>query len=260
MIEPLSPSHVTAEASSADGATVPVVGQRDRVALSLEQVQFAYEPYPIGVFGEAFPAAQYQELLAAWPPDHFFAYMPGLGEKYSLSEKNNPVNYEWFIGNTPIWQQLHQYLKSGPFIASVLKRLYAHRINLGYKPEDLTCRFEFSMMGAHGGHIKPHTDLQQKVITIVVFMARPGEWDTSYGGGTSVLKMKDPRRSFNLLSEMAEFDDVKCLHTFPYAANSGILFIKTFNSWHAVYPLTGPADLMRRSLTINIEDPRFAKY
>lgn len=242
---------VVAQVASAPVAPVA------RPRLSLERMAMAYEPYPIGFFGEAFTDDEYRELLDAWPPDHFFAYMPKLGEKYSLSERNNPQNYEWFITNSAPWARLHAYIKSADFVGYVLKRLRDQHILLGYKPQQLRTRFEFSMMGAAGGHIRPHTDIQQKVCTLVVFMARPGEWDAAYGGGTSVVRMNDPSRSFNLLSELHDFDEVKCLHTFPYAANCGIVFIKTFNSWHAVYPMTGPAHLMRRSLTINIEDPRF---
>lgn len=227
-----------------------------RSPLSLERMAMAYEPYPIGFFGEAFSEADYRELLETWPPDHFFAYMPKLGEKYSLSERNNAQNYEWFIANSPAWGRLHSYLKSPDFTAYVLQRLEAQHIVLGLRPEQLSTRFEFSMMGAAGGHIRPHTDLPQKICTLVVFMVRPGEWEPRYGGGTSVVKMLDPTRSFNQLSELHNFDEVHCLHTFPYAANCGIVFIKTFNSWHAVYPMTGPANLMRRSLTINIEDRR----
>ena len=100
----------------------------------------------------------------------------------------------------------------------------------------------------------PHTDAVNKLITLVVYMPRPGEWDARYGGGTSILRACDPRRNFNQLNVQLPFDEVECLHTYPYLANTCVLFIKTFNSYHAVYPMCGPAHLMRRSLTINIED------
>lgn len=245
--------------AAAQPAAQVVHASSPRPYFSLERMAMAYEPYPIGFFGEAFGEADYFELLHSWPPDHFFAYMPKLGEKYSLSERNNAVNYHWFIENTPPWARLHRYIKSAEFTGYLLKRLQDQHIALGYKPEQLTTRFEFSMMGAAGGHIRPHTDLPQKVCTLVVFMAHLDEWDASYGGGTSVVRRKDAERSFNQLSEMCAFDEVECLHTFPYAANCGVVFIKTFNSWHAVFPMTGPAHLMRRSLTINLEDPRLVR-
>ena len=42
--------------------------------------------------------------------------------------------------------------------------------------------------------------------------------------------------------------------TYPFLANQAVVFTKTFNSWHAVRPMTGAdSQAMRRSLTINIE-------
>lgn len=36
-----------------------------------------------------------------------------------------------------------------------------------------------------------------------------------------------------------------------------MIFVKTFNSWHAVEPIKAPRpDMFRRSLTINIEVPK----
>ncbi len=88
-------------------------------------------------------------------------------------------------------------------------------------------------------------------------VVRPGEWNRAYGGGTDVNRPKDPKLTFNLLNRRAEFDEMEVLHTFDFEPNQAILFIKTFNSWHSVRPMTGNgSDLMRRTLTINIESGR----
>ena len=34
--------------------------------------------------------------------------------------------------------------------------------------------------------------------------------------------------------------------------NQAVLFVKTFNSLHCVRPMTGPAEAMRRTLTVNL--------
>jgi hypothetical protein len=51
-----------------------------------------------------------------------------------------------------------------------------------------------------------------------------------------------------------EFEDVEEQFVFPFLPNQCILFIKTYNSWHHVAPMTAsqPAPL-RRTLTVNIE-------
>ena len=44
------------------------------------------------------------------------------------------------------------------------------------------------------------------------------------------------------------------IDTYEFSPNQAVMFIKTFNSWHSVRPMTGKGtDAMRRTLTINIE-------
>ncbi len=225
-----------------------------QTALCLDKIELRYEPFPIGFVPDALEPDYYEQLLAAWPEDHLFEYKPALGNKYSLSEVNHADIYEAVISEVEPWRVMHHWIKGPEFIESVLDTLRRHNIDLGYAANQLSSRFEFSMMSADRGSILPHTDAVNKLITLVVYMPRPGEWDQRFGGGTSILRARDPRRNFNQLNMQLAFDDVECLHTYPYLPNTCVLFIKTFNSYHAVYPMQGPADLMRRSLTINIED------
>lgn len=228
--------------------------QQTAAALCLEQISFRYEPFPIGFVRDVLDPELYERLLATWPANHFFEYKPELGNKYSLSEVNNGDLYEPFVSEVEPWRMLHRWIKGPDFIEYVLQTMRRHNIDVGYAAGQLSARFEFSMMSARQGCIMPHTDAVNKIITLVVYMPRPGEWDQRYGGGTSLLKPRDIRRNFNNLNVQLPFEEVECLHTYPYEPNTCVLFIKTFNSYHAVYPMNGPAELMRRSLTINIED------
>ena len=225
-----------------------------QAGLSLEQIAFRYEPFPIGFAAEALDRDFYDRLLETWPADHLFAFKPELGNKYSLSEVNHADIYQAYVEEIEPWRQFHEAVKSPDFIAYVLKTMRRHNIDVGYSAQQLSARFEFSMMGADGGCIIPHTDAVNKLITLVVYMTRPEEWQAAYGGGTSMLRPKDITRNFNNVNIQLGFDEVECLHTYDYVPNGCLLFIKTFNSYHAVYPMRGPAGLMRRSLTINIED------
>jgi hypothetical protein len=115
-------------------------------------------------------------------------------------------------------------------------------------------RFEFSMLPADGGHIKPHTDSPGKLITLVVSFCDEREWQASFGGGTTVLRPLDQRQVFNHLNRQLEFADTEVLHEFPFEPNQCVIFVKTFNSLHAVSPMRGIGlPVMRRTLTINIE-------
>src|SRR3546814_9097692 len=94
-------------------------------------------------------------------------------------------------------------------------------------------------MPVTGGSIRPHTDAVSKAVTMVIPMLREGEWKAEYGGGTSVVWPKDRSRSFNLVNGYLDFDEVDCLKTYPFEANQCLVFVKTYNSWHAVWPMTG---------------------
>jgi hypothetical protein len=81
-----------------------------------------------------------------------------------------------------------------------------------------------------------------------------GEWNPAFGGGTDVNRPKDVRLAYNELNRQARFEDMEVLDTFEFTPNQGVVFVKTFNSWHSVRPMTGNgSDAMRRTLTINIE-------
>lgn len=96
-------------------------------------------------------------------------------------------------------------------------------------------RFEFSVLPSDGGEVIPHTDSPSKIVTIVVSMTRPGEWDPAHGGGTDVNHPLRPERMYNQQNRLAGFADMEVLHTYEFAPNQAIMFVKTFMAF-------GPAD------------------
>ncbi|HMR30595.1 MAG TPA: hypothetical protein PKA13_03885 [Geminicoccaceae bacterium] len=246
--------------------------------LSYDHLQLRYEPFPIGLAKPVLEPADYDALVAEYPPLELFQYMPKVGKKYSLSEKNNPDKYKAWLADHPKWKAFHDRVKSREFITGVLAALKERGVDLGLKPNvgvgkrlrklaknltrgelsagdpGLTARFEFSMLPADGGSVIPHTDSPGKVITLVVSMMKEGEWDPAFGGGTDVNRPKDPRLYYNELNRQAGFDEMETLETFPFEPNQAVIFVKTFNSWHSVRPMRGDgSQAMRKTLTINIE-------
>ena len=243
--------------------------------MTLAGASFRYEPFPVGVARNVFETAVYEELLATFPDVGLFRHMQYHGSKYSLSELNNPDNYYRFLERNKRWQELFTLVKSRAFIDATLDLLRAQRIDLGLQAAPqrpaglrrrladmllgtrdagaLSARFEFSMMPAQGGHIIPHTDSPQKVVTLVVSMVRAGEWRAEWGGGTDVLRPKDAADNFNYLNRQLAFEDVVVLDSFAFEPNQCVIFVKTFNSLHSVQAMRGPAGALRRTLTINIE-------
>lgn len=244
---------------------------------SLENLKLRYEPFPIGLAKPIMDDSTYRAFLDSYPPQELFEYIPKVGHKYCLSEKYHPEKYHDWVKNHATWRELHRWIKSDDFVFMVLDELKERHIDLGFErmsqgkrlrkqlknalsgkwwkaPEQLSARFEFSMLPAEGGSVTPHTDNPDKIVTMVVSMAREGEWDPAYGGGTEVDRHKNPELSFNRMNGKAEFSDMEALETYEFEPNQCVLFVKTFNSWHCVRPMQGNGSkAMRRTLTINIE-------
>jgi hypothetical protein len=276
-----------ASAPSANGSTAR---NGSGPLVKTDSIEFTYAPFPMAVVRPVFDEDVYEELSSSFPSVDKFKYRPELGRKYSLSEVNNPEEYHDFLRSHELWRRLFEEIKSDAFVERWLRLLADNGIDLGIldgpevdrtqhlrnsfgrlrrgqitldefrrrmrnrprRPE-LSTRFEFSMLPADGGHIPPHTDAPQKVITLVFSMCRPGEWDPAWGGGTNMDRPRDERLTYNQMNRSLEFEDVEPFKTFEFEPNQVALFIKTFNSLHSVPPMTGPEGRMRRTLTLNIE-------
>jgi len=244
----------------------------------LSNLGMAYDPYPIGVIAPVFEPQFYQTLLRSYPPLELFKFLPRFGNKYSLSEKNHPKKYEKYIAGNAAWRELHRYVKSDDFIFSIIDALRDRKIDLGIRRETQTLasrwgtilkhvkrgqlpisrppiysRFEFSALPANGGYVVPHTDSPGKFITLVITMTDEKEWDTAWGGGTDILKPKDPSDTYNYFNRQIDYAGCEVLRTVQFQPNQAMLFVKTFNSLHGVQKMTGPEGVLRRTLTINIE-------
>jgi hypothetical protein len=247
--------------------------------LNFDRLQVRYEPFPIALAAPVASEDLYRQMLDNFPKPELFAHIEEFGSKYSLSEKFNSKIYKRVVSENPLWRDFHAWIKSPNFVESVLESLAKHHIEVGITPRvtlskqvkravrslqqgrpirlarKIESRFEFSMLPADGGNVLPHTDSPGKIITIVVSMARPGEWNPAFGGGTDVNRAREAKLQFNYLNRQADFADMEILDTYEFRPNQAILFVKTFNSWHSVRPMTGKGSgLMRRTLTINIEE------
>ena len=254
----------------ASGAGAPV--------FDYQHLEFRYRPFPIGYAKPIMEEGAFRALHADYPPIEIFENIPKLGNKYSLSERFGPRAYADWINSRLVWREFHRWLKSEAFIDEVLAVLKQHHIDLGYRrgadaktgpgrvlkellrgqiggaSDRLSTRFEFSMLPADGGHILPHTDGTAKIVTLIISMIAEDEWDPAFGGGTDLNQPKDPRLDFNRLNNQAGFEEMEVLHTYPFEPNQAVIFVKTFNSWHSVRPMTGAGSpIMRKTLTINIE-------
>lgn len=160
--------------------------------LKLSRANFKYEPYPIGIIQNILEPSFYERLVNTFPSVEYFRFMQYHGDKWSLSELNNPKLYHKFLRSNPDWNRLYKEVKSKEFINQIFDALAESKIDLGLTSPvgnglmrrlrnkllgrkssgSFRARFEFSMMRAEGGHILPHTDSPQKLITLVLSIDR----------------------------------------------------------------------------------------
>jgi hypothetical protein len=245
---------------------------------SFDQLQFRYEPFPIGMARPLMDAGLYREFVDEFPDADMFGDLSVVGSKYSLSEKTNRRSYHELVHTRPVWKELHKWIKSDAFIKDVLQALEERHLELGYRVLSpgrrivrrisklakghfrstrgrLGARFEYSMLPVDGGHVLPHTDSPGKIVTIIVSILDENEWDPAFGGGTDLNRPRSPEYSFNRLNRQGRFEDMEVIDTFDFQPNQAVMFVRTFNSWHSVRPMQGRgSSAMRRSLTINIEE------
>lgn len=252
--------------------------------LDLKNAQFDYVPYPIGIATPAFDPKVYDELTSNFPPLELFKDVGNYGDdgrKYGLSMAYNPDKFKAFVASNAAWGRFAKHVTSKEFVAEVLQALNSHSLRLGLEKypvgeipksvqlkraarslarleppremKSIKTRWEFSILPGIGGASPPHTDHPSKVITLVMAMCKPGEWKDEYGGGTSVVIPKDERKIFNTLNEPLEAKEVNVHKTFHFRPNQCLVFIRTYNSWHAVLPTTAPQETnWRRSVNVNL--------
>lgn len=219
--------------------------------LKKDNTSFRYHPYPIGLSSNVFEIETYNKLVNSFPDESLFKHMGGAYNKYSLSEVNNPQQYQDFVSSVDVWRQFHKYVKSQQFFVDVLSIFKKFEVNVDLKKSDvLKSRFEFSSLPS-GGYLDPHTDIPSKIITLVLPMVSDDSWNLNWDGSTRILSPIDPFKNHQ---------DYKCAESefemvdrHLYLSNACTLFMKTFNSWHSVRVADHGTKVMRRTLTVNIE-------
>ena len=247
--------------------------------LNYNALRMRYDPYPLAVLRPALDAGLYDRLVDTFPSKELFSSLPKFPYKLSMSERYATNNYDKFLSSNAEWNTFHSWVKSDSFIRQTLDFLAGQNIDLqvddaldgaGKRAKRafrsllagrisnggtrLRSRFEFSVLKADGGTVEPHTDSASKIITLVVSMIKPGEWDPSLGGGLDVNRATDNAYAFNWSNRHVPWEKIEVVENIPFVPNQCILFIKTHNSLHSVRKMNNPAsDALRKTVTIVIE-------
>ena len=113
------------------------------------------------------------------------------------------------------------------------------------------------MMSADGGHILPHTDSPNRLVTLVFSMMADGEWQPAWGGGTDIVLPRNRALVYNQVDRSLPFSDVDILRSCDFTPDQCVIFVKTFNSWHSVAPMRcDSASALHKTLTVNVDARR----
>ena len=96
-----------------------------------DNLEFRYEPYPIGISRPLMKPEVYREFLDNYPKKHWFKYMGKLGHKYSLSEHFDVKKFYRFLRGNPLWNDFNKWIKSRDFVHGVLEVLAERSLALG---------------------------------------------------------------------------------------------------------------------------------
>lgn len=241
--------------------------------LDFSRTDFSFKPYPLGLLTDIFSPGDFSEMRAYWPDPAGGKVFTKAVNKSSISHRVNSDLFERITRTVPIWRELRAQIESEEFLQSVFAMLESAGVDIGiknyravrygswlnrvrrpfarlFKRNYLCARMEFSAMPADGGHITPHTDMPSKIMTIVINFDGAGD---GFEGGTSVVEPKDERKIHNPSNTYLEFDAVTEVRRVNFKRNCGLFFIRTDNSWHCVFPISGLPGTYRRSININID-------
>lgn len=246
-------------------------------------------PFLIFEFHNIFDIDTLQKLKVGFPDKSLF---PGryLNKGGKFHFHSTTKEFAVFVNDSPVWRELYQYFSKPSVVAAfyALTQLVPSERNiLERNPWQLCSRleqkgffqkwvsrfgslkakllgrtqvyltFEFSYM-EQGCHIPPHTDLPEKLISLMIYFP---EDNIHYplGTGTEFYSTKiddvdqaswdSSWKKDNELKEFFEQHDI--FYTSPFTENKLVGFVKSSNSWHGVRQLNLPENVTRRSLNIN---------
>lgn len=241
--------------------------------LTLAETTFSHRPYPVAEIKNVFRSDSFEAMRRDWPDMTDAKSFSKSAYKRSISMRTDKKTFQRITREVPVWRKLANHIETPEFIHSIMDMLDQNEVDIGIskaipvkyrsplnrirrplarlmKRNYLSARMEFSAMPSDGGHITPHTDMPSKIMTIVINI--DGVED-GFVGGTSIVEPKDERKIHNPSNDYLGFDEVKELRRVDFKRNCGLFFIRTDNSWHCVFPISGPPDDYRRSININIE-------
>jgi hypothetical protein len=239
------------------------------------------EPFFICSIDNFLDEKLYKDLYDNFPPTDFFvSHNPDKGNKVALDVRSKLVTD--YIENNAAWKSFTNSInsqESSNFFKKVFESYIPLRKNFKDKPwvtdvdfynkvqerslnndvNHVRYSFEFGYMG-NGSYIPPHTDSENKVISMIFYFADPDiDW-SKYNCGTTFFKTDNIEHEYNSWesihlegNKLKEFyKSYKELHYSEFKANKFLMFFKNDKSWHEVKKIKLPLQLKRKAFIVNV--------
>ena len=252
--------------------------------LNLNNYNYSHQPFPYIICKNIFNDKIYSDLIQNFPNIELFKDLSLIDKnkfkKYCLSPRNNKFNFNKFVSTNSTYKEFYKYIKSQAFKEKLINEFLIQKVNIDFgiklnkknnlkkivkdllnfkwplPEQNFKITMEFSLLPTDGGFLAPHNDGTDKLTSIVIPIINKEEENFFRNGigSTSLLEIKDKNKIFNIVNNTYTFDDVNIVKNINFERNNMLIFFKTYNSLHGVYPIEKHETYIeRRSITINIE-------
>ena len=231
----------------------PISAFEDHARTAFSAVDVEGDPFPHLVVSEAFPASDYAQALAALPAPH--EWLDAGRQRVNWEIATDPASE----ATTDVWHFIDrevapQVLK--PLLLDKFRpHLDAYWRDRGFDPRDVErtyyCDEGRLMLRRPGYKLTPHLDPGHAVLTILIYLARPGD-DERFG--TDLYRATGLPRIHKGIFKAAEHGVAhELVKTVPFRANTLLAFMTPVGLHGAEFPETATFDRVTYQWQVRID-------
>jgi hypothetical protein len=227
---------------------IPTMSAHLRRRLAATPIQMG--PMPHVVVVDILPPATYQLLLEAIPPIEHFSADDRVKQNWEVTDEYTGSDF-----CREVWGSVDRDWMGGCVLPEVMQAfrdpLFEHYRQLfgdELAPQAMaeqTARRGRVMLRRPGYRLKPHRDPMTATMTVLLYLARPGD-DSAFG--TQLYRVKEDRVPDRSKTYYPPPELCEQVVDVPFRPNTALLFINSTGGAHgAGIPKTAPPDLQRYS-------------
>ena len=233
---------------------------RRHVSEAIARAQMLDDPAPMLLLDHLFPDAVYETMLAAIPPREAFAWDNSTKANYRTRKPAMPVPEL----TKAVWRHFDENLmpdtmapaitqRYASYVATYYERLLGPVIGRQVAQLPLEATPARLMLRRRGYHLEPHLDPKRVLLTMLLYLARPGD---SEKYGTTFYRVDGDliREHATTYYPMQAGHRCHPVRVVPFKPNSGVVLLNSA-AHGADLPITAPRNVERFSYQVYIGPP-----